>query len=201
MDNLGEEIGKGNYRFCYALKNTDLSIKINRKFVIKNLAGIKVHFPAFIFSFLKFGTVNPNKKEYEILMSLPTSLRTYLPKHIEYRDGYLIQSRPKDYDGNYSISVYHHRAFKNEAFWNHVKIIENMLLEHEIYPLDIFRGGGNIMIQKLSETEWKPILIDFKRVGYRPFADSLDFKLVLKSEQRKKFLQRMESFLQTYKID
>lgn len=200
MIKLGKQIGSGNYRLCFAQKDTDFIVKINRKFVVKNFGNFKIPFPAFIFSFLKFGTTNPNKKEYKILMNLPKSLMTYLPEYIEYKEGYLIQSRPKDYDGQYSTSVYQYGPFKNEAFWKHIKIIENILLDNQIYPLDIFRGGGNIMIQKISEQEWKPVLIDFKRVGYRPFADSLDFKLILKSEQRKKFLQRMESFLKTFKI-
>lgn len=196
---FGEEIGKGNYRFCYAIKDSDLSVKINRKFVIKKIAGFNVYFPAFIFSFLKFGTMNPNKKEYEILANLPKKLRKYLPEHIAYRDGLLIQSRPKNYDGSYSASVYHSKEVKNELFWEHVKKIEAILLEHQIYPLDIFRGGGNVMIQKINEMEWIPIIIDFKRIGYRPIADSLDFKLMFKSQQKKKFLQRMEAFVNQYK--
>lgn len=199
MIDLGEEIGSGNFRFCYAVKNSDLSVKVNRTFVIKNIAGFKVRFPAFIFSLLKFGTVNPNKKEYKILTNLPEELRIYLPKHIEYRNGLLIQSRPKNYDNAYSISVYQAKGVKNAPFWQHVKHIETLLLKHQIYPLDIFRGGGNVMIQKLNEDEWIPIIIDFKRVGYRPFVDSLDLKLMFKSEQKKKFLQRMAAFMIQFK--
>lgn len=199
MPQLGEIIGDGNFRVCYALKDSDLSIKINRKFVKKKLAGITFNFPAFIFSLLKFGTINPNKKEFEIINQLPSELRTYLPNQIAFKEGNLIQSRPKDYTGNFSSTVINYGKVTNEAFWKHVQHLENLFIKYQFFPLDIFRGGGNVIIEKISETEWKPIIIDIKRVGYRPIADSLDFKLVFKSAQQQKFLQRMEEFKRKYK--
>ena len=199
MIKKGVLIGDGNFRVCYAIKNSDLSIKINRKWVIKTIAGFKIPLPAVIFSLLKFGTLNPNKKEFSIIQNLPAELKTYLPKHIELNNGNLIQSRPKDFDGHYSSTVIKYGKVENEAFWNHVKTIENIFIKHQFFPLDIFRGGGNVIIEKISETEWKPIIIDIKRVGYRPIVDSLDFKLMFKSAQQQKFLQRMKDFQLKYK--
>ncbi len=196
---IEEIIGDGNFRVCYALKNSDLSIKINRKFVTKKIVGRNIPIPAFIFSLLKFGTCNPNKKEFDIIQNLPEELKSYLPNHIEYKDGNLIQSRPKDFTGNYSSTVIKYGKVNNKKFWEHVQQIETIFIKHQFFPLDIFRGGGNVIIEKKSESEWKPIIIDIKRVGYRPFVDSLDFKLMFKSAQQKKFLQRMEAFKQKYK--
>lgn len=199
MIEKGAIIGDGNFRVCYALKNSDLSIKINRKWVVKKIAGLKIPFPACIFALLKFGTLNPNKKEYHIIQNLPAALKTYLPKHTEIKDGNLMQSRPKDYNGDYSSTVIKYGKVDNDVFWNHVHTIENIFIKYQFFPLDIFRGGGNVIIEKISETEWKPIIIDIKRVGYRPFVDSLDFKLIFKSAQQKKFLQRMKDFKLKYK--
>lgn len=195
---IDEIIGDGNFRVCYALKNSDLSVKINRKFVTKKIAGQTISLPAFIFSLLKFGTINPNKKEFEIIQQLPFELKPYLPNHIEYKDGNLIQSRPKDYNGEYSSTVIKYGKVDNNVFWNHVHVIESIFIKHQFFPLDIFRGGGNVIIEKISESEWKPVIIDIKRVGYRPIVDSLDFKLIFKSAQQKKFLQRMKAFKQKY---
>lgn len=196
--NLGEEIGNGNYRVCYAIKNSDLIVKINRKFVYKKLLGVKIPIPAFLFTFLKFGTFNPNEREYNILQKLPNELSPYLPEYIKLENGNLIQNRPKDYTGNYSATVISLKSVTNDSFWKHVKIIEELFVKHDFYPLDIFRGGGNVIVQKISFDEWKPILIDIKRVGYRPIVDSLDFKLIFKSEQKKKFSQRLAAFKLLY---
>lgn len=199
MIEKGELIGDGNFRICYAIKNTDLSIKINRKWVVKTIAGFKIPFPAFIFSLLKFGTFNPNKKEFDIIQQLPLELLTYLPKHLELQEGNLIQTRPKDFDNNYSSTVIKYGKVENDIFWNHVQNIENIFIKYQFFPLDIFRGGGNVIIEKKSETEWKPIIIDIKRIGYRPIVDSLDLKLIFKSAQEQKFLQRMHNFKLKYK--
>lgn len=199
MQNIGEIIGDGNFRVCYALKDSDLSIKVNRKFITKKIGAISLKFPAVFFSLLKFGTFNPNKKEFDIIQNLPAELKTYLPNAIVLKEGNLIQSRPKDFDGNYSSTVIKYGKVKNDAFWNHVKKIETIFIDHQFFPLDIFRGGGNVIIEKHSETEWKPIIIDIKRIGYRPIVDSLDFKLIFKSAQQKKFLQRMDEFKRKYK--
>ena len=161
--------------------------------------GIAIPIPAFFFTFFKFGTFNPNVREFNIIKKFPKELKEYLPEHIEMHNGYLIQHRAKDFTGKYSQTVHILQSVQNETFWKHVKIIEQVFIKYEFYPLDIFRGGGNIIVHKISENEWRPILIDVKRVGYRPIADSLDFKLIFKSAQKKKFLQRMEAFVKQFK--
>jgi hypothetical protein len=70
---------------------------------------------------------------------------------------------PRDFDGGYSKTVENIGPIDNESFWIHVDKISDIFIKNKIYPFDIFSSGKNVVVQKISESERKPMLIDVKR--------------------------------------
>lgn len=189
---IGDKIGEGNFRQCYEIVGTDLCTKRAKKHIMKEIFGRTIYLNASIYSLLKFGATNLNKIEYKAIKSLPKELIPYLPAKISLTDDDLIMERSKDFDGSYSRIAIDNGLINNDAFWKHVTHIVTVLEENKVFPSDVFRNGNNVIVKRVSEEEWMPVLIDFKRIGYR--SDPFQFNLLLKSEQSKKFHRRLLEF-------
>lgn len=193
---LREKIGEGRYRECFAL-GTNLCVKKTKVKMVKTYWGFNVSFNMKLYIWLKFRTRNFNRKEYEIFLNLPTELQDYIPRSIRMEEELIIMERPRDFDGVYSKTAQKSGLISNPIFWKHVENIADILLRNNLFFLDIFYHGNNIIVKKISPDEWKPILIDVKRLGFYTYPFQLN--LIFKSQQRKKFLRRMERFQKNHK--
>ena len=155
-------------------------------------------FPQKKYISLKYGIENLNQYEINIIKNLPKELNPYIPKKISLEKEILIMERIKNYDNNYSKSLQEIGKIDNNFFWDDIYNIKSIFDKNELYFLDIFFCGNNIMVKKESETKFKPIIIDFKKIGRTMYP--FQFNLIFKSEQKKKFNRRFNKFIETFKI-
>lgn len=180
---LAHKIGSGRYRECYAIPGTHLCLK-KTKDIEWNVRSLVTHILG-----------NPNKKELAVYDMLPLELREFFPKMYGH-DDFLISERIRDFDGAYSKSLHEYGKVSNTAFWSHIKNIADMMLREKIYLFDVFHFGNNIIVQQVSENEYRPVIIDCKRLGWSAYPFQLN--LMLDSEKEKKFRRRFERFCQRF---
>ncbi len=187
----------GRFREVYVVGPEGKHIaKLPRPIIHKKYPFGTVPMPGPAYTLLKFGNTNINKVEFENYKALPNSVRdVYTPK-CRLIKGVLIEERVFDGDGTPSRSIDEHIAagetLDNEHFWKEVDTLRETLLADKAYLLGVFYGGSNIMVQKISPEVWKPVMVDFKRLGRR----SYPFQPHLWSDANleKKFLRQFERF-------
>jgi hypothetical protein len=195
--NIGEKIGEGGYRECWEVLNTNLCAKSLKKKITKSYWGkINIYFSSTLYTRLKFGICDFNQWEYKIFKSLPKELHDYFPRNLQMKEDLLIMERPRDYDGAYSQTVGEMGSVSNVAFWIHVNKIVEILLVRQLFLLDVFYRGNNILVRKISPQEWRPVLTDVKRMGRSTYP--FQPLLFSQKEQQKKFCRRLERFRATY---
>ena len=158
-------------------------------------------YPSAPYTLLKFGAANINEVDYANYQSLPETVRKEFTPEMRMIKGIVVQERVVDYDGEPSLTIGEHtRKFgklRNRIFWEKVERLKHIFLAEEEPLLGVFHKGSNVMVKKVTEDEWVPVLIDFKRVSGRsyPFQPNLQ----LKAEVQKKFLRQFEKFENDYK--
>ena len=184
---LDKKIGSGCVRDCYSIKNKEeLCVKISKT----NLSFLRK-----LQSMLFRNQINI--EEYKIYTNLPNEIKMYFNPVLEAEKKYVLTNIPQNYDGSYSKSVKDSWPLSNEKFWKEVEKIYYYLDKYKIWFLDVF-NGNNMFVKKQSETDWIPIIIDYKRIGWKSFPGQIH--LLLKSEREKKFKRRYERFVNKYKI-
>ncbi|NAS30514.1 hypothetical protein GTQ40_06000 [Flavobacteriaceae bacterium R38] len=192
---IGEIIGEGNFRTTYAVKDKDLCLKKHKKYVTKIIYGLKIDFRSNFFIFLKFGVSDLNVMEYKAIKKMPAELTPYIPSDIEFIKGEgLVMGRAKDVDGTYSEMMANFGPIHNKAFWEHIERMIKIFEDNNIYPSDILYKGNNLIVKKVSDEEWIPIIIDFKRMnmGYDLFS-RFEFG------SKKTFYRRLKRFKEAFK--
>jgi len=196
---IGDKIGEGRYRQCFAVSGTNLCVKKPKERLRKTYFGFQMSLSMKLYTFFKFLTTNFNQREYQIFCSLPAELKDYLPDIIKLVDNLLFLQRPKDFDGAYSTTVQKMGAINNASFWEHIDRIVDVLVKNNLFLLDTFYFGNNIIVQRISREEWRPVLVDVKRLGFYTYP--LQLHLVFKSQQRRKFLRRLQRFKNFFKVE
>ncbi len=179
---LGDKIGEGNFRACYAVVD-------NPGLCVKRLKSDLGFFQRIQVLFLRR---RMNYEELAIYQNLPEDLKPYFNPVIEATEDYIVAGRPIDYDGKHSKPVCEYGKVSNQGFWKEVEHIVSLLDKHELWFFDTFQIGTNIFVQKLSEDYWKPIIVDYKHIGWKAFP--MQFNLFLDSEKRKKFYRSYRRF-------
>ncbi len=191
---IGDKIGEGNYRVCHAIEDTDLCVKRTKKYVTKKIFGKKLFYRSDIYNFFKFGVSDLNIIEYKAMKSLPEELSAYLPKDLELTGDKLIMERTKNYDGSYSKMMIGNGKVDNAVFWKHIDAMLAVFIKNKTFPTDIFYRGNNLMIKKISNDEWKPIMIDFKRVK-----KGIDLFHYFEFGRNKTFYRRLKRFQKDFR--
>ena len=182
---LSELIGIGRYRECYAIANTDLCLK--------RLKPIGLDFR--LLSAHLLGDINQD--EFEIIKGIPAELKFFFPQTVSKNGKMLISKRPKDFNGQYSKPVLEFGKISNPYFWDASDFIVEELIKHKLWLFDVFHLGNNILVQKLSESKYIPVIIDCKRSGY--FSYPLQANLIFDAEKEKKLLRRHLRFKEKFK--
>ncbi len=181
----GKLIGSGKYRDCYSIEGTHLCAKKKRPFHFK----LKYFRPGFFRDL--------NKEEFKVYSNMPPKLKEFFPSNYQIEGSLLISERPRDYDGKYSKIIQEHGPVYNVPFWEDIDTIFNLLIEHKIWLFDVFNKGTNIMVQKVSEDVYKPVIIDCKKFGLKSYP--LQLHLLFESELRKKLIRRLSYFHRRFK--
>lgn len=192
----------GRYRETYLVgPKKDHVAKIPKDVIEKKYRFGTVPYPSAPYTLLKFGSTNINEVDYANYQSLPEAVRKEFTPEMRMIRGVIVQERVVDYDGEPSLTIGEHtRKFgkvENPIFWERIEQLKRTFLAAEEPLLGVFHKGSNVMVKKVSEDEWVPVLIDFKRLGGRsyPFQPNLQ----LKGEVQKKFLRQFEKFESSYK--
>ena len=131
-----------------------------------------------VWGLIKFFSGNINDYEFEeynkLKNKIPKSLREsfaeiYGVKH--NGNNYLIQEIVKDYDGRISKTLGQIEEQLDNSFWNRLKNIEMFLLDNNIQLYD--QHSKNIMSKKISESEYIPVIINYKKMGIRTYIPQL----------------------------
>ena len=187
-----EIIGEGIYRQCFATHNPDLCVKKMKPNIIKQYFGFKFDFDMNRYMKIKFGFSDINKIEYSQIAKLPEALNKFIPSDIELTENGLIMERPKNYTGDYAINMIKFGKVSNDYFWSCIDDICAVFDENELWYQDVFYNGNNVLVKKLSKDKFMPIIIDFKNIGKN--FDPLQFNLLIRSEQKRKFYRRLDRF-------
>lgn len=139
-----------------------------------------------------------NLEEFNSNVSLPEELKPFFNPVLEAKRNYLLMNMPKNHDGSYSRSVKSYKAIiANEKFWKEVEQLFFLLDKHEKWFFDVF-NGNNMFIQELSESEWVPLIVDYKQEGWIAYPGQIN--LILKSERQKKIKRLYDRFTKKYKF-
>ena len=195
-EKLVEKIGEGRYRECFAFENSDLCVKRLKPFIKKNYFGMEFKFETQKYVRRKFGIESLNQKEFEIIDDLPQWFGRYIPNEVFLKDDLIYMSRPKDFDGSYSRTIQEHGRVDNPTFWRGVEDIVKMIEKNKLWFFDIFHYGNNLIVNKEYKCHWRPVVIDFKRLG----SSSYPFQLNLRFEEQKrnKFYRRLNRFYDSF---
>lgn len=181
---LWKEIGMWNHRICYEIVDSDLCAK--------KIKPLTFHIRSLIAHIFR----DINQEELKIFNSLPDDLKTYFPDYYEKKNDMLISQRPKDFDGSFSKTLIEYGPIENVYFWESIDIIISLMTKHKLRFFDAFHQGNNIVVQKISEDKYKPIIIDCKRVWWAAYP--LQVNLLFNSEKQKKFNRRIVQFKQSF---
>ena len=184
---LTELIGLGRYRECYAISESNLCAKKLKPFKM-DLRSLKTHILNDI-----------NRKDARIYNRIPRQLKTFFPKTHYNNGSYLISERPRDYDQSFSKTLQECKNISNDHFWNDIEFIVKEMVKCKLWYFDVFHLGNNIIVQQVSEQAYKPIIIDFKRVGWSSYP--LQINLLFPKEKERKLYRRLEQFKNTFKTD
>jgi hypothetical protein len=58
----------------------------------------------------------------------------------------------------------------------------NIMASNKLWFFDIFHFGNNILVQRISENKFKPIIIDYKRLGWLSYP--LQINLILNRKEK-----------------
>ncbi len=182
-----KKIGEGHFRECFAVEGEPgLCIK-----KLKPTLSFWQRLQLFLLR------RNINREEYNVYYRLPSELKPYFNPAVSISSDSLIVVRPMDYDGSHSRPVSDYGKVSNRIFWEEVEHIVSLFEKHNFWFLDAFQLGTNVFVQRLSEEQWRPVIIDYKRQGWRSYPMQLN--LLMHSEKRKKFYRKYRRFLTLFK--
>lgn len=182
MWKLAEKIGEGNFRECFAVQDHPGLCYKRLRPDLGFLQRLQV----------LFLRRRMNHEELQIYHALPSELKPYFNPIVDASKSFLVTARPMDFDGSHSRSVRDYGTISNRHFWEQVERVVDLLDGHKIWFFDTFQVGTNIFVQRMSENEWKPIIVDYKHLGWKAFPMQLN--LVFDSEKRKKFYRSYRRF-------
>ncbi len=186
---LAEKIGEGNFRECFAVVG-EPGLCVKRLKSDLDLLQ-RLH--------LRLLRPRMNAEEYETYNRLPELLKPYFNPVIDAQPDYLVTARPLDYDGSHSRPVCDYGRVANKYFWKEVEKIIELFEAYNIWFFDAFQIGTNVFVQKLSPEKWKPIIVDYKRLGWKSYPVQLN--LLVDSEKKKKFYRKYRRFVQSFRSD
>lgn len=137
--------------------------------------GLTVRYPLGLYTAVKFGIRDVIRFEHKLFDRLPRELDEYLPRQRTLRQTVcgrtaLCALRPRNFDGTFARMIIETGPVDNTAFHEAVEHIVEVLRRHRNCLLGVFSsGGGSVLVQKPSPDEWKPVITDVFKLGWRMY--------------------------------
>lgn len=189
------KIWEWEYRECYSIPDTDLCVKKQKRFREKQIFWVDLKIRLDLYLLFTFWVESLNIREYRVFNLLPIDLKKYFPSIVMMCGEDLVMERIKDFDGSCSKTIREFWKIDNMKFWQEIENIARILLEKNMLFFDIF-NSKNIVVKRISENEYVPVIVDFKRLGIGSY--SFQFNLVFESERKRKFHKKLQDFKQKY---
>lgn len=161
---LGERILTGAYCVtCQVVGSPELEARVELPQRAKRYPfGFTMRYPGRAYLRLKYGINDAAEHDYRKLMSLPPPIRRFLPEqlHIAATDDgrtALCWRRVLDYTGRPSHRLVEVGRCGNEPFWRRIGDFVALLRQHRIPLMNAFRGGQQIIVQRVSQDDWRPV--------------------------------------------
>jgi len=205
---LKDKIGAGKHRDCYSIEGeAGQCAKLQRETIVAVIPvlQIRIQMKMKLFLLLRFGEVDMNRREHRIISRLPDGIREYVPNIVSLEYGaspgesLLVMERPRDFDGTFSVSVADYGTIDNEHFWRCVDEIAHAMVQSDMISIDIFNEGQNILVQRVSEEEYRPVLVDVKCIN-RAVPHLRRPQLVFKSHLIKTFVRKLAQFKKKFQV-
>lgn len=183
---LHRRIGEGTLRACYTILNhPGVCVKIQRPDLgpFRRLQALLIR-------------RRTNLVEARVFRRVPQEIRPYFNPVLEAEPEYVITRMPQNADGTTARSLHSHGRIANVGFWNHVERIHYTLAQHRLWLFDVLNGHNLFVVEK-SAQDWRPLIVDYKRIGWRAFPWQVN--LLLESERRRKLDRRYRTLLARYR--
>jgi hypothetical protein len=159
--------------------------------------GMKVTYPMWLYTRFKYGVSDIIQYEMQAAQTIPREVQPYLLENqtlgqTSRGETVLCADKVLDWDGVPSQTLNRVGKVSNEVFWQHVQSICDELERHHIYLLGVFHGGNHILVQKLSQNEWRPVLLDVLKLGRTMYPFQVN--LWRASSVRTKFYRQLQRF-------
>jgi hypothetical protein len=196
---LGDIVEQGVfYRFCniqgaphrWAKKMVGSRTK-------RYLFGLTVTYPMWLYTRYKYGVSDMIQYELQIAQTMPREVQPYLLQNqalgrTSEGESVLCADKVLDWDGAPSQTLNRVGKVSNELFWRHVQEVCDVLERDRLYLLGVFHGGNHILVQKVTEHEWKPVLLDVVKLGKGMYPFQID--LWFGASVRRKFQRQLMRF-------
>lgn len=183
---LDRQLGHGTLRACYTIRHhPDVCVKIVRPDLgpLRRLQALLIR-------------QRTNLVEARIYRELPAEIRPYFNPVLEAERRYVVTRMPRNPDGSPCRSVHTLGRIANDGFWEHVERIYRALAYHRIWLFDVL-NGHNVLVVERDAADWRPIVVDYKRQGWKAFPWQVD--LLLESERKRKLDRRFHTFVGRYR--
>lgn len=159
--------------------------------------GLTVTYPMWLYTRFKYGVLDMIQYELQVAQAMPQEVQPYLLQNpalgrTSEGESVLCADKVLDWDGVPSQTLNRVGKVSNELFWRHVQEICEGLERHQLYLLGVFHGGSHVLVHKLSQNEWKPVLLDVVKSGRTMYPFQID--LWSAASLRKKFLRQLQRF-------
>jgi len=175
-------------------EDESLCIKKLKKNREKEIFWVKVKFKQDVYTLLKFWIKDLNKYDFGILKRVKEIIPENIPSHFEMTDEWLVESIIKNFDWKISENIKTFKWDLPNTFFEELKVILDNLIENNMEPMDIL---SNTIVQEYEEWKYKPILFDFKRIGWRTYLLQ-PWLLFSKNQREKKVYRKLEKIKESF---
>ena len=184
-----KKIWEWSFREIFLYKKDPLlCIKKLKEKKIKSYFWVKIWFNQKIYSLLKYWKRNFNNYDYEVLKKVEKIIPNNIPKNNKITDKWLVQSIITNYDWEISQNILDYKWELSKDFFEKLEILIDYLIKNWIEPMDIFH---NTIVQEYEKWKQKPILFDFKRIGWRTYIFQ-PWLMFSKELRRQKIYRRLD---------
>ncbi len=166
---LSRKIGEGAYRTVYQLDDTRCA-KLLRPKREKCYGGLRVMYPMWFYTLVKFGVSDYNKFEFgnyaRLMNELPADTHKFFAPILGVKQtihgSASICELVKDADDRVSERLQDVGMVSDRGFWEQVEFLRRRIVENNIQYFGV--GHENLVVKKDGNTA-TPVFVDVKRIG------------------------------------
>jgi len=189
-------LGEGKYRLVVPITD-EVCMKIIKPKRAKRLGPFSFQVSTPLYLFMTSGVRNINKQEFKnysrLINSISEDIKGSFGELLGLtEEGNLLAKIIRDYDGRISRPLTNYPGLRNPFFQHQLENVEREFNQKAIPYFNTTQY--NVLVQWISESEAKPVFIDYKRFGYRSY--SFQPALLFASGVRRKINSEFERIKQ-----